>query len=779
MLFRFELYSDNIIIQQETPLVVTKEAISFPNALQSFFFINKSHVEAIKKAFSSHKIVILIPPKETYRENAFSESDLNPVGTAVKILQLVHLPEGGIKVLIEGASRVQITKILEIQPFPVVTVEEIKNYFEDNIVNDTLIQSVVSLLKICGSLGKTFTLDNFPFVEKISDPSKLADFVALNMGLNNDQLIEILNTIEPSERLKKVFLFLSTEVEFLQIKGKLQSEVNKEMGKTQRDYILRQQLKVIQRELGEDEALAKEINELKTAINKAKMPDKVEEIALKELSRLERMNPASAEFTVTRTYLDYLIAMPWEVLTEDNLDINNAKKILDEDHYNLEKVKERILEYLAVRKLKGDLKGPILCFVGPPGVGKTSLGKSIARAMGRKFIRISLGGVKDEAEIRGHRRTYVGAMPGRIIQEIKRAGTKNPVFILDEVDKIGRDFRGDPSSALLEVLDPEQNSNFVDHYLDVPFDLSKVLFITTANLLDPIPAPLRDRMEVISLPGYTEEEKLKIAETHLIPKIKAENGLEKYDIKFTKAAISQISRNYTREAGLRNLSRAFSQICRKIAKEITQYDKNSFTITEKSLAKYLGAPKYFYEKSFYNTIPGVATGLAWTETGGDIIFVESTKMKGRKGLILTGYLGDVMKESAHAAMSYIRSNAEKFGLTSEEISKYDVHIHVPQGAIPKDGPSAGITMVISLISLFKNQPVRSDIAMTGEITLTGRVLPIGGLKEKALAARRSGIRKVIIPKKNEADLLDLPKYVKKDITFIPIEKVEEALEHVF
>lgn len=779
MLIRFDLYTENILLPEETPLIVTKEIITFPNAIHSFFFLKKSHVEAIKKAFETHKIACLIPPMDTFKDDFFSESDLNPIGTAIKILQLVHLPEGGIKVLLQGVERVKIKKLIDITPYPVATVISIKEYYEENVVNDTLMQSVISLLKICNSFGKNFAIENFPFVEKINAPSKLADFVALNMGLMSEQLIEILNTLEPLERLKKIFLFLSSEVEFLQLKGKLQAEVTKEMGKTQRDYLLRQQLKVIQRELGEEESLTKEISELKKAIEDANMPKKVEEIALKELSRLERMNPASAEFTVTRTYLDYLITMPWTISTEDNLDINNAKKILDEDHYDLEKVKERILEFLAVRKIKGDLKGPILCFVGPPGVGKTSLGKSIARAMGRKFIRISLGGVKDEAEIRGHRRTYVGAMPGRIIQEIRRCGTNNPVFILDEVDKIGHDFRGDPSSALLEVLDPEQNNNFVDHYLDVPFDLSKVLFITTANLLDPIPSPLRDRLEVISIPGYAEEEKLKIAENHLIPKIKAENGLENYNITFTKQAIASIIRNYTREAGLRNLSRAFSQICRKIAKEITQFNKEKFYITEKSLTKFLGAPKFYYEKTYYNKIPGVATGLAWTETGGDIIFVESTKMKGKKGLILTGYLGEVMKESAQAAMSYIKSNAEKFGLLTEEISKYDVHIHVPQGAIPKDGPSAGITMVISLISLFKNQPVRTDVAMTGEITLTGRVLPIGGLKEKALAARRSGIKKIIIPKKNEHDLVDLPTYVKKDITFIPIEKVEDALEHVF
>lgn len=779
MLVRFDPYLEKVMLPEETPLIVTKETIAYPNAIQSAFFLSPKHVDAIEKSFISHKIVVLIPPQETYKEDFFTESDLNIVGTAVRILQLVHLPEGGVKVMLEGQARVKVIKIHELHPYPIVSVQEFGEYYEKNIVNDTLTQSVISLIRICSSLGKTFVIDNFPLVERIIDPGKLADFLALNMGLNTTQLIEILNTVDASERLKKIFLFLSTEVDFLQLKGKLQSEVNKELGKTQRDYLLRQQLKVIQRELGDDESLNKEIEELKKNIKNAKMPAKVEEIALKELNRLERMNPASAEFTVTKTYLDYIIAMPWSCSTDDNLDINNAKKILDEDHYNLEKVKERILEFLAVRKLKGDLKGPILCFVGPPGVGKTSLGKSIARALGRKFIRVSLGGVKDEAEIRGHRRTYVGAMPGRILQEIKRCGTNNPVFILDEVDKIGHDFRGDPSSALLEVLDPEQNNNFVDHYLDIPFDLSKVLFITTANLIDPIPSPLRDRMEVISIPGYTEEEKLKISEVHLIPKIKSEHGIEKYDIKFTRNTIIKIISDYTREAGLRNLSRAISQICRKIAKEITQYKKQTFTITEASLSKYLGAPKYYHEKGFYNSIPGVATGLAWTETGGDIIFVESTKMKGRKGLILTGYLGNVMKESAQAAMSYIRSNAEKFNINPDEIPKYDVHIHVPQGAIPKDGPSAGITMAVSLISLFKNQPVRTDIAMTGEITLTGRVLPIGGIKEKALAARRSGIKKVIIPKKNEHDIADLPNYLKKDIVFITVENIEEALQYVF
>jgi ATP-dependent Lon protease len=779
MLVRFDPYVEKIILPEEVGLIVTQEVICLPNAIQSNFFVNSADVEALEKAFTSHKIIMIVSPKETYHQDCFSEVDLNGVGCAAKILQMVHLPEGGVKVLLEGQCRAKIVKLHEIHPYPIASVEEMAELYERNIVNDTLMQSIISLLKISSSLGRTFSTDVFPLVERLQEPGKLADFVSLNLNLNHSQLLEVLNSVDASERLKKIFLFLSTDVEFLQLKGKLQSDTAKELGKTQKDYMLRQQMKVIQKELGDDDAASREMDELRKAVQDAKMPQKVEEIAFKELSRLEKMNPASAEFTVTRTYLDYLIAMPWSKSTEDNLDINNAKKILDEDHYNLEKVKERILEFLAVRKLKGDSKGPILCFVGPPGVGKTSLGKSVARALGRKFIRVSLGGIKDEAEIRGHRRTYVGAMPGRIIQETKRCGTNNPVFILDEVDKIGTDFRGDPSSALLEVLDPEQNNTFLDHYLDVPFDLSKFLFITTANLLDPIPAPLRDRMEVISLPGYTEEEKLKIAEKHLVPKIIQENGLEKFEIEFSSPAIVKMIREYTREAGLRNISRCISQICRKIAKEITQNGKKSFAINESKTAKYLGARKFYFENAFYNQTPGVAIGLAWTESGGDIIFVEATKMKGRKGLILTGYLGEVMKESAHAALSFIRSNAEKFEIDDNIFSKYDIHIHVPQGAIPKDGPSAGITLVVALISLFTGKPVRTDVAMTGEITLTGRVLPIGGIKEKALAARRSGIKKVIMPKKNEAELMELPKYLKKDVTFIPVDKIEDALAHVF
>ncbi len=779
MFVRFELYLDRLSLPEETPMVITKEYVVLPNAMVSLFFIDKQIITAIENAFINHSPIVLISPTDSYNPDFFTPQDLNPVGCACKINQLVHLPEGGIKLLMEGHFRVKLKEIIKIHPYPIGHFEEIEEIYDRNIVNETMVQSVISLLKISQSLGKSYPIDIFPTAERLYDAGKLADFIAMALNLNFSQLLEILNATEPSERLKKIFLLLSNEVEFLQLKGKLQAEVAKEMGKTQRDYLLRQQMKIIQKELGDDDSLANEISQLKKAITEAKMPKKVEEIAQKELSRLEKMNPASSEFTVIRTYLDYLISMPWSISTEDNLDINNAKKILDEDHFDLEKVKERILEFLAVKKLKGDLKGSILCLVGPPGVGKTSLGKSIARALGRKFIRMSLGGIKDEAEIRGHRRTYVGAMPGRIIQEIKRAGTNNPVFILDEVDKIGTDFRGDPASALLEVLDPEQNNTFLDHYLDVPFDLSRVLFITTANLLDPIPAPLRDRMEVINIPGYTEEEKLKIAEIHLIPKLKKENGLDPFHIEFTNSAVTKIIREYTRESGLRNLSRAIEQVLRKIAREITQDGKKDFLIKEAQITRYLGPRRFHYEKSFYNKTPGVAIGLAWTETGGDIIFVESTKMKGRKGLILTGYLGEVMKESAQAALSYIRSNAESFGIDETVFSKYDIHVHVPQGAIPKDGPSAGITIAVSLISLLTGKPVRNDVSMTGEITLTGRVLPIGGIKEKALAARRSGIKKVIIPSKNEIDLIDLPRYLKRDVKFITVETLQDVLPHVF
>jgi ATP-dependent Lon protease len=548
------------------------------------------------------------------------------------------------------------------------------------------------------------------------------------------------------------------------------------MDRTQREYYLREQLKAIKKELGELDEHSTEIKELREKIKKAKMPPEALVAAEKELDRLAKIPPASAEYTVARTYLDWLVELPWSETTEDNLDIDNAQKILDEDHYDLEKVKKRILEYLAVRKLKSDMKGPILCFVGPPGVGKTSLGKSIARTMGRKFVRISLGGVRDEAEIRGHRRTYVGALPGRIIQWIKKAGSNNPVFMLDEVDKIGMDFRGDPSSALLEVLDPEQNFSFSDHYIDVPFDLSKVMFITTANVLDPIPPALRDRMETLELPGYSEDEKMMIAKEFLIPKQINEHGLSSEFIEFQDAALQMIISSYTREAGVRNLEREIAAICRGVAKDVARGIMEKVVLVPEKLHKFLGPVKFFLEAAERTFEPGVATGLAWTPSGGDIIFVEATKMRGEKGLTLTGQLGDVMKESAQAALAYVRSKAKGLGIEEDFFEKNDIHIHVPAGAIPKDGPSAGITMFVALTSLLTNKPVRSDVAMTGEITLRGLVLPVGGIKEKVLAGMRAGIRTIILPKKNEKDLEEIPERIRNEMNFKFIQRMDEAIE---
>lgn len=613
-------------------------------------------------------------------------------------------------------------------------------------------------------------------IENVEDPGKLADLVASNLGLKAEQSQEILEILDPVQRLKRVSEILAREIELLTVQQKIQSEARGEIDKTQREYFLREQLKAIQKELGDIDERAEEIKEFRKKIEEAKMPEKVLKEAEKQLKRLEKMHPDSAEAATVRTYLDWLVELPWSKSTTDNLDIKEAEKVLNEDHYDLEKVKERILEYLSVRKLKEKMKGPILCFIGPPGVGKTSLGKSIARALGREFVRMSLGGVRDEAEIRGHRRTYVGALPGRIIQGIKTAGTNNPVFMLDEIDKIGMDFRGDPSSALLEVLDPEQNYAFTDHYLSVPFDLSNVMFITTGNLVDTIPSPLRDRMEIIYLSGYTTEEKLGIAKNYLIPKQLEEHGLNNKVLKITDQGLYTIISQYTREAGVRNLEREIANLCRKVAKKIAEGKEKQFIINAHNVNKYLGVPKYLPEEEMEKDEIGVATGLAWTETGGDIIYVEATIMKGKGNLTLTGQLGDVMKESAQAALSYVRSKAKSLGIKEDIFSKIDIHIHVPAGAIPKDGPSAGITMATAIASALTGKPVNKNIAMTGEVTLRGRILPIGGLKEKTLAAKRMGIKKVIIPKRNKKDLEDIPKYIKKDMDFVLAETMDDVLK---
>ena len=612
---------------------------------------------------------------------------------------------------------------------------------------------------------------------KIESPGNLADLVASTVNISVAERQEVLEKIDLKERLKKVTIMLNRELETLELSSKIQSHIKEGIDKTQREYYLREQLKAIQKELGEVDERYTEIDELRKKMVEAKMPPDVQKVTEKELDRLSKMSQMSAEYTVSRTYLDWFVDLPWSRATEDNLKIKDARKILNEDHYDLEKVKKRILEYLAVRKLKSDMKGPILCFVGPPGVGKTSLGKSIARALGRKFMRISLGGIRDEAEIRGHRRTYVGALPGRVVQGIKKAGSNNPVFMLDEVDKIGMDFRGDPSSALLEVLDPEQNFSFSDHYLEVPFDLSKVMFIATANLLDPVPPALRDRMEVLELPGYTEEEKVMIAREFLIPKELDEHGLRPDQLAFEDEALKLVVRSYTKEAGVRNMEREIAAVCRSVARDVAEGKTEKTNVVVDDIHKLLGPIKFYSEIAERTKYSGVATGLAWTSTGGDIIFVEATKMKGKGVLSLTGQLGDVMKESAQAALSYIRSKAQDFNIPEDFFEKQDLHIHVPQGAIPKDGPSAGITMMVALVSLLTDKPVRNDVAMTGEITLRGLVLPIGGVKEKVLAAKRAGIKSVMLPKMNEKDLEEVPQTVKENMNFKFIERVDEGIEY--
>jgi ATP-dependent Lon protease len=679
------------------------------------------------------------------------------------------------KIFVEGLSRVFLQNITQEVPYFKAEVKEVNDSQERTVLSETLVQSVGTLFKMSLSLGKPLPEELLRSLDKIDHPGRLADLIAITLHLGTRDQQDIFETVDPLERLKKVFHLFSREIQPFPPKPGPSIQSGKEVGKLPKDPSLRASMRG-HKEIPEEDPYLAEVYELREKIRAAGMPQRVEEIAYKELNRLERMNPISAEYTVSRTYLDYLITMPWKKRTTDNLDLGRARDILNEDHYDLEKVKDRILEFLAVKKLKDSMKGPILCFVGPPGVGKTSLGRSIARALERKFIRISLGGVRDEAEIRGHRRTYVGALPGRIIQEIRRAETSNPVFMLDEVDKIGQDVRGDPAAALLEALDPEQNFSFTDHYLDVPFDLCHVLFITTANTLSPIPPALLDRMEVIQLPGYTEEEKEKIAFQFLIPRQKEENGIKDHPLSFTQGAISKTIREYTREAGVRNLEREIATLCRKIAKEVAMGNTPGEVIDEAGVEGFLGPRKFFREVAQERDRVGVATGLAWTENGGEILFIETSKMKGDKGLILTGSLGEVMKESAQAALSYLRANAPFFQIPEDFYQTWDIHIHIPAGATPKDGPSAGIAIATAALSLLKGKPVPHEIAMTGELTLSGRVLPVGGIKEKILAARRAGVKTVILPKENEKNLEDIPAYVKKEMKLVLVEHIQEVFD---
>jgi ATP-dependent Lon protease len=766
---------DKVFVPNELSILPLRGTVLFPDLILPIMVGRKKSVKLIDEAMDSDRVIGIITQKRSEIEDP-KENDLYSVGVAALILRMIRELDGSQRVIVQGISRIKIKECIQREPYFKVRSETVEEVYIQGVEVEALMMNLKNLFQRAVELAPYLTTELGTMVSNIKSPSILADLIASNLNLSTTEKQGILETFDVRDRLSKVHLLLNKEVQVLELGNKIQSQVKEDMDRTQREYYLREQLKAIKKELGELDEHSTEIKELREKIKKAKMPPEALAAAEKELDRLAKIPPASAEYTVARTYLDWLVELPWSETTEDNLDIDNAQKILDEDHYDLEKVKKRILEYLAVRKLKSDMKGPILCFVGPPGVGKTSLGKSIARTMGRKFVRISLGGVRDEAEIRGHRRTYVGALPGRIIQWIKKAGSNNPVFMLDEVDKIGMDFRGDPSSALLEVLDPEQNFSFSDHYIDVPFDLSKVMFITTANVLDPIPPALRDRMETLELPGYSEDEKMMIAKEFLIPKQINEHGLSSEFIEFQDAALQVIISSYTREAGVRNLEREIAAICRGVAKDVARGIMERVVLVPEKLHRFLGPVKFFLEAAERTFEPGVATGLAWTPSGGDIIFVEATKMRGEKGLTLTGQLGDVMKESAQAALAYVRSKSKGLGIEEDFFEKNDIHIHVPAGAIPKDGPSAGITMFVALTSLLTNKAVRSDVAMTGEITLRGLVLPVGGIKEKVLAGMRAGIRTIILPKKNEKDLEEIPERIRNEMNFKFIQRMDEAIE---
>ncbi|MFC1476132.1 endopeptidase La [Candidatus Zixiibacteriota bacterium] len=759
--------------KEELAILPTKSVVVFPSMVMPLMINDERYARLIDQTLMRGRAIGLFAQKSPEEDNPGPDG-LYRVGTVGTILKMLRFPDGSVRFLVQGLSRVKITKFVRVEPFLTARAEIIEENEEMTVEIEALVRHAHELIKQAVALSPNLSEDLQISAINTEDAGKLADLIASNLNLPTERRQEILATFNVKIRLEKVLTQVKKEIEVLELSHKIQSEAATEMGRMQKEFILREQLKAIRRELGDADDRTEEIEEFKQKIAEAQMPELAQKAAEKELDRLSKMNPSAAEYTVSRTYLDWLVCLPWDKKTKDILDIKKALKILDEDHYDLEKVKERILEFLAVRKLKEDLKGPILCFVGPPGVGKTSLGRSIARAMGRKFQRISLGGMRDEAEIRGHRRTYIGALPGRIIQGLRRAESKNPVFMLDEVDKIGQDFRGDPASALLEVLDPEQNNSFSDHYLDVPFDLSNVMFITTANLLHPIPAVLRDRMEVIEMPGYTDLEKVQIAKRFLVPRELENHGLKKEHLSFSDAVLKRIIHDYTRESGLRNLDREIATVCRKIARKVATGKRGMTSIKADKLHKYLGPVKFLPELVERTAQVGVVPGLAWTSAGGSLLFVEVSSMPGKGTLTLTGSLGNVMKESVKAAMTNIRADYQRLGIDQDIFGKTDFHVHVPAGATPKDGPSAGITIATAIASLLSNRPVRPRLGMTGEITLHGQVLPIGGLKEKSLAAYRAGIKRVIIPKDNEKDLVEIPDEVRKNLEFIPVKHIEEV-----
>ena len=759
----------------ELLILPTKGIVVYPYLIMPLMITDQRYANLIDEALMGGKTIGLVSQKNQEIETP-SASDLYRVGTAATILKMLRFPDGSVRFLVQGLSRIELKSFSKTEPFLVARVDYIEERVDKSVELEALVRNVLDLLRKMVAIAPYLSDELQVPALNVEDPSKLADLIAANLNISLQQKQELLENFNVKQRLHKLISHLNKEVEVLELSRKIQSQAAQELGKAQREFLLREQLKAIQKELGEADERTAELEEFRKKIEQAHMPKESLEAAHKELDRLSHMNPASAEYTVSRSYLDWLVTLPWNKSTQDILDIKPARKVLDEDHYDLDKVKERILEYLAVRKLKAETKSPILCFVGPPGVGKTSLGMSIARALGRKFQRISLGGMHDEAEIRGHRRTYIGALPGRILQGIRRAESNNPVFMLDEVDKIGQDFRGDPASALLEVLDPEQNFSFSDHYLEVPFNLSRVMFITTANILDPIPAVLRDRMEVIELPGYTDLEKLNIAKKYLIPKELDNHGLKTEQLVFQDEALKSIINDYTRESGLRNLDREIATVCRKVAKKIASGENRKITVRKEDLDEFLGPLKFYQELVDRVSKIGVVPGVAWTQTGGEILFIEATKMPGKKSLTLTGHLGEVMKESAQIALSYVRSSASKWDIPPDFFEKYDIHLHVPAGSIPKDGPSAGITMATAITSLLTERPVKPLLAMTGEMTLRGQVLPIGGLKEKTLAAYRAGIKTLILPKQNQKDMEEIPEEIKKRISFVFLDTVDEVLE---
>jgi ATP-dependent Lon protease len=775
-------FDDKVLeIPESLPMLPVRDIVVFPYMILPLYVGRESSIRAVEEALSKNRLIFLASQKEITEENP-SENTIFRTGTVAMIMRMRKLSDGRVKILIQGVSKARITKFNKSEPNFDVSVEKIEEtpLTAPATEFEAMIRNAKEHLEKIIALGRMLSPDILLVLDDVTDPGRLADLIASNLGLKVSDAQRVLETHGPKERLLLVNEILANELEVLQMQARIRSQAKDEMSKSQREYFLREQMRAIKNELGENDAKGEEMEELRERLIKAGMPEAVQLEAMKQLARLERMHPDASEASMVRTYLDWMVDLPWSKKTVDNLDLNRAKTILDEDHYDLQKAKDRVLEFLAVRKLKeNSMKGPILCFVGPPGVGKTSLGKSIARSMGREYFRIALGGVKDEAEIRGHRRTYVGAMPGKIIQALKSVKTSNPVIVLDEIDKLGSDFRGDPSAAMLEVLDPEQNHAFRDNYLNVDFDLSNALFIATANVYENIPAALRDRMETIQISGYTSSDKLLIAQKHLVERQIEANGVTPQQIEVTSDGLAYLITHYTREAGLRNLEREIGSLCRKVAKMFVFGHKDKVVVTAANVPELLGPPRFLKEEKLKENQVGIVTGLAWTQAGGEVLYVEALKMKGKGGLVLTGQLGDVMKESARAAWSYARAHSEELGIDDDFFDQYEVHIHLPAGAIPKDGPSAGVTMASGLISLMTGVPVRRDIAMTGEITLSGRVLPVGGIREKSLAALTHGVTNIILPLATQKDISDIPEEFKKTLSFIFVENLDEVFALAF